>query len=157
MRSEGIPHKAVTSGFGWTNVLTGSRYADEIYLPHTSYERPQKDTYCHERLDYPYLFNNQEVFGHADQGMVVSLVTMLKGISVLSTTGHTNQLETETKRRPELNCCICYRQEIALMTIMKCIQGDQGLYQSKCLVKPKLSVLWFVEDERQWPWDPGGC
>ena len=23
--------------------------------------------------------------------------------------------------------------------------------------KSKLSVLWFVEDERQWPWDPGGC
>ena len=132
-------------------------HPDEIYLPHTSYERPQKDTYCRERLDYPYLFNNQEVFGHADQGMVVSPVTMLKGISVLSTTGHTNQLETETKRRPELNCCICYRQEIALMTILKCIQGEQGLYQSKCLVKPKLSVLWFVEDERQWPWDPGGC
>ena len=130
---------------------------DEIYLPHTSYERPQKDTYCHERLDYPYLFNNQEVFGHADQGMVVSPVTMLKGISVLSTTGHTNQLETETKRRPQLNCCICYRQEIALMTIMKYIQGEQGLYQSKCFVKPKLSVLWFVEDEQQWPWDPGGC
>ena len=127
-------------------------HPDEIYLPHTSYERPQKNTYCHERLDYPYLFNNQGVFGHADQGMVVSPVTMLKGISVLST----SQLETETKRRPELNY-ICYRQEIALMTIMKCIQGQQGLYQSKCLVKPKLSVLWFVEDERQWPWDPGGC
>ena len=76
-------------------------HPDEIYLPHSSYERPQKDTYCHERLDYPYLFNNQEVFGHADQGMVVvSTVTMLKGISVLSTTGHTNQPETETKRRP---------------------------------------------------------
>ena len=132
-------------------------HPDEIYLPHNSYERPQKDTYCHERLDYPYLFYNQEVFGHADQGMVVSPVTMLKGISVLSTTGQTNQLETETKRRPELNCCIYYRQEIALMTIMKCIQGDQGLYQSKCLVKPKLPVLWFVEDEQQWPWDPGGC
>ena len=43
------------------------------------------------------------------------------------------------------------------MTIMKYIQGEQGLYQSECLVKPKLSVLWFVEDERQWPWDPGGC
>ena len=100
-------------------------HPDEIYLPHTSYERPQKDTYCRERLDYPYLFNNQEVFGHADQGMVVSPVTMLKGISVLSTTGQTNQLETETKRRPELNCCICYRQEIALMTILKCIQGEQ--------------------------------
>ena len=132
-------------------------HPDEIYLPHTSYERPQKGTYCQEKLDYPYLFYNQEVFGHADQGMVVSPVTMLKGISVLSTTGHTNQLETETKRRPELNCCIYYRQEIALMTIMKCIQGDQGLYQSKCLVKPKLPVLWFVEDEQQWPWDPGGC
>ena len=76
-------------------------HPDEIYLPHSSYERPQKDTYCHERLTYPYLFNNQEVFGHADQGMVVvSTVTMLKGISVLSTTGHTNQPETETKRRP---------------------------------------------------------
>ena len=129
----------------------------EIYLPYNSYERPQKDTYCHERLDYPYLFNNQEVFGHADQGIVVSLVTMLKGISVLSTTGHTNQLETETKRRPELNCCICYRQEISLMTIRKYIQGEHGLYQSKCLVKPKLSVLWLVKDEQQWPWDPGGC
>ena len=129
----------------------------ERYLPHNSNERPQKDTYCHQRLDYPYLFNNQEVFGHADQGMVVSPVTMLKGISVLSTTGHTSQLETETKRRPELNCCIRYRQEISLMTIMKCIQGEQGLYQSKCLIKQKLSVLWFVEDERQWPWDPGGC
>ena len=124
---------------------------------HTSYERPQKDTYCQERLDYPFLFNNQEVFGHADQRMVVSPVTMLKGISVLSTTEHTSQLETEIKRKPELNCCICYRQEIALMTIMKCIQGEQGLYQSKCLVKPKLSVVWFVEDELQWPWDPGGC
>ena len=132
-------------------------HPDEIYLPHNSYERPQKDTYCHERLDYPYLFNNQEVFGHADQGMVVSPVTMLKGISVLITTGRTNQLETETKRRPELNCCICYRQEISLMTIMKYIQGEQGLYQSKCLVKPKLSVLWLVKDEQQWPWDPGGC
>ena len=132
-------------------------HPDEIYLPHTSYERPQKDTYCQERLDYPYLFNNQEMFGHADQGMVVSPVTMLKGISVLSTTWHTNQLETEIKRRPKLNCCICYRQEIALMTIVKYIQGDQGLYQSECLVKPNLSVLWFVEDERQWPWDPGGC
>ena len=33
-------------------------HPDEIYLPHNSYERPQKDTYCHERLDYPYLFNN---------------------------------------------------------------------------------------------------
>ena len=129
----------------------------EIYLPHNSYERPQKDTYCHERLDYPYLFNNQEVFGHADQGMVVSPVTMLKGISVLSTTEHTNQLETETKRRPELNCCICYRQEIFLMTIRKYIQGEHGFYQSKCLVKPKLSVLWLVKDEQQWPWDPGGC
>ena len=127
-------------------------HPDEVYLPHTSYERPQKDTYCQEKLDYPFLFNNQEVFGHADQGMAVSPVTMLKGISVLSTTEH-----TETKRRPELNGCICYRQEIALMTIMKCIQGEQGLYHSKCLVKPKLSVLWFVEDERQWPWDPGGC
>ena len=63
-------------------------HPDEIYLPYTSYERPQKDTYRHERLDF--LFNNQEVFGHADQGMVVSPVTMLKGISVLSTTGHTN-------------------------------------------------------------------
>ena len=132
-------------------------HPDEIYLPHTSYERPQKDTYCHERLDYPYLFNNQEVFGYADQGMVVSPVTMLKGMSVLSTTGHTNQLETETKRRPELNCCICCRQEISLMTIMKYIQGEHGLYQSKCLVKPKLSVQWFVKDEQQWPWDPGGC
>ena len=123
---------------------------DEIYLPHNSYERPQKDTYCHERLDYPYLFNNQEVFGHADQGMVVSPVTMLKRISVLSTTKHTNQLETMTKRRPDLNCCICY-------TIMKYIQCKHGLYQSKCLVKPKVSVLWFVKDEQQWPWDPGGC
>ena len=127
------------------------------YIYPIIHERPQKDTYCHERLDYPYLFNNQEVFGHADQGMVVSLVTMLKGISVLSTTGHTNQLETETKRRPELNCYICYRQEISLMTIRKYIQGEHGLFQSKCLVKPKLSVLWLVKDEQQWPWDPGGC
>ena len=73
----------------------GNLHPGEIYLPHNSYERPQKDTYCHERLDYPYLFNNQEVFGHADQGMVVSPVTMLQGISVLPTTGHTSQLETE--------------------------------------------------------------
>ena len=28
---------------------------DEIYLPHTSYERPQKNKYCHERLEYPFL------------------------------------------------------------------------------------------------------
>ena len=93
----------------------------EIYLPHTSYERPQKDTYCHERLDYTFLFNNRDVFGHADQGKVVSPITMLKGISVLSTTWHTNQLEPETKRRPGLNYFICYRQEIALMAIMKYI------------------------------------
>ena len=97
------------------------------------------------------------MIGHTDQEIVVSQVTMLNVISVLSTTGHSNQLETETKRRPKLNCCICYRQEITLMTIMKNIQGEQGLYQSKCVVKSKLSVLWFVEDERQWPWDPGGC
>ena len=73
---------------------------DEIYLPYTSYERPQKDEYCHGRLDYPLIFNNQKVIGHTDQEMVVTPVTMLKVISVLSTTGHTNQLETETKRRP---------------------------------------------------------
>ena len=61
-------------------------HPDEIYLPHTSYERPQKDTYCRERLDYPFLFNNQEVFGHADQGMVVSPVTIAEESSLFSST-----------------------------------------------------------------------
>ena len=121
----------------------------EIYLPHTSYERPKKDKCCPETQDYPFIFNNQKVIGHTDQEMVVSPLTMLKVISVLSTAGNTNQLVTETKRRPKLNCCICYRQEISLMTFMKYIQIKQGLYQSNCWRKSKFSVLWFVENERQ--------
>ena len=50
-------------------------HLDEIYLYHTSSERPQKDKYCHERLDSPYLFNNQKVICHTNQAMVVSLVS----------------------------------------------------------------------------------
>ena len=123
-----------------------------LHIPHTS-ESQQKDEYWRDRLDYPLLFNNQDAGGHKYQKVVVSPVTM----SNLPTTGHTNHLETEAESLPELNYFLCCRQEIAQTSSMKYIQGEQDLYQSKCLVKSKMSVLWLVDDERQWPWDPGGC
>ena len=123
-----------------------------LHIPHTS-ESQQKDEYWRDRLDYPLLFNNQDARGHKYQKVVVSPFTMPN----LPTTGHTNHLETEAESLPELNYFLCCRQEIAQTSNMKYIQGKQDLYQSKCLVKSKMSVLWLVDDERQWPWDPNGC
>ena len=123
-----------------------------LHIPHTS-ESQQKDEYWCDRLDYPLLLNNQDAGGHKYQKVVVSAVTMPN----LPTTGHTNHLETEAESLPELNYFLCCRQEIAQTSNMKYIQGKQNLYQSKCLVKSKMSVPWLVDEERQWSWDQGGC
>ena len=124
---------------------------NNLHIPHTS-ESSQKDEYCCDRLDYPLLFNNQGAGGCGYQEVVVSPVAMPN----LPTTGHAYHLEIEAESLPELNYFLCCRQEIAQTSNKKYINFERDLYQSKYLLKSKKSVLWLV-DERQWPWDPGGC
>ena len=122
-----------------------------LHIPQTS-ESQQKDEYWRDRLDYPLLFNNQDAGGHKYQKVVVSPVAMPN----LPTTGHAYHLEIEAESLPELNYFLCCRQGIAQTSNKKFINFERDPYQSKYLLKSKMSVLWLV-DERQWPWHPGGC
>ena len=65
---------------------------NDLDIPHAA-EIPQKDEYCHDRLEYLFLSNNQDAGGHKYQELVVSSVTM----SNSPTTGHTDHFEAETE------------------------------------------------------------
>ena len=127
-----------------------------LHVPHYSDER----TLTKERLLVAclLLIENQDAGCQNNQKLMAQPQPTHITLQMATTT-YSNQLETdsETKSMPERNYFLCCRQEIAQTSTMKYIQGEQVLYQSKCLVKSKMSVLWLLEDGRQWPLDLGGC